>query len=858
MRKLASLFVALALFAAPHSTALAALFTLPVAASFSTAVPVSAQSVIQLQGSDADGTPLVYAVLSGPSHGAISQLNTATGALVYTPTTNYTGSDSFTYKVTSGGEDSATATVTLTVTAAKTRIVDTLTNPDGTARQGKVTFFLNQVAASPSGIIPAKASVSAQLNSSGGFDVSLYPSRAVSPVQFYQAWFDDAAGTSQLLGIYDIPASTTTITLAGHKVTDANLAAQYSFASKAEVDALTQAVAAATTAQLYPSLVAGKHIYWNGSTFANSIESESGPTVTVAGNHVVTGSQTVTGTATVGASSVTGNQAVGGSQTVTGAVTAARFNGSAAGLTDLPPQPLPGNPTFAGTVTAHDFVGNGAGLTGIASGTGGVINTGSTTIGADSDADGVGKISFQSGGVERASVEADGQFRVGGQTLSPPFNAKSYGAKGDGTTDDTAAINSAIAALNAAGRGRLYFPAGDYRTTGALTPITAVVIISGDGRGDAASPPTAGVFGTRVYSTSATAVTFTINSSHFRFENLFIQNQAATTPTAGAGIVATNLTNAYQKVDFVNVGVDGFYDDIDVQVGDDWRIEDSAITTPVRYGVRVRNILLADTGGWSITNSTFLSNFSTRPNAIAIKVESCGGAKIANTNILGYKNAVVADQTGGVTSVLLINNCSFENLAGDAISVTGWSLVSVTNCEFGMYDTTTARAIVFDGTANSQIRNVLLRAPNSPSQIGVLLNNTTGIQTSGLHNFGFARALGITGTYSPAADAHATFIAPTFQDGWGDLGAGFAPAGYNLIDGRVVLQGVVQAGTLNSVIFTLPAGFRPSAILIFPATGGGGACQLWVYPDGRVQQIGGTDNGSLSLSGVSFVPYATN
>lgn len=40
-----------------------------------------------------------------------------------------------------------------------------------------------------------------------------------------------------------------------------------------------------------------------------------------------------------------------------------------------------------------------------------------------------------------------------------------YGATGDGTTDDTAAINSAIAAVGAAGGGTVYIPAGTYRLT---------------------------------------------------------------------------------------------------------------------------------------------------------------------------------------------------------------------------------------------------------------------------------------------------------------------------------------------------------------------------------------------------------
>lgn len=42
------------------------------------------------------------------------------------------------------------------------------------------------------------------------------------------------------------------------------------------------------------------------------------------------------------------------------------------------------------------------------------------------------------------------------------FDVKNYGAKGDGKTLDTDAINKAIEAANAAGGGRVFFPAGTY------------------------------------------------------------------------------------------------------------------------------------------------------------------------------------------------------------------------------------------------------------------------------------------------------------------------------------------------------------------------------------------------------------
>lgn len=47
--------------------------------------------------------------------------------------------------------------------------------------------------------------------------------------------------------------------------------------------------------------------------------------------------------------------------------------------------------------------------------------------------------------------------------------APPYGAKGDGVTDDTAAINSALSAANSAGGGIVYMPWGEYLVSGTLS-----------------------------------------------------------------------------------------------------------------------------------------------------------------------------------------------------------------------------------------------------------------------------------------------------------------------------------------------------------------------------------------------------
>jgi Pectate lyase superfamily protein len=73
--------------------------------------------------------------------------------------------------------------------------------------------------------------------------------------------------------------------------------------------------------------------------------------------------------------------------------------------------------------------------------------------------------------------------------FSGPVNVRWFGAKGDGTTDDTTPIQSAISAVNGgAYRGMVYIPAGSYKITSSLTlgaggtGLSKPVLIFGDGQ----------------------------------------------------------------------------------------------------------------------------------------------------------------------------------------------------------------------------------------------------------------------------------------------------------------------------------------------------------------------------------------
>ncbi len=85
----------------------------PVADNQSVSTAEDTAKTIVLVGTDVDGNPLTYTIVTQPMHGALSG---DVPNVTYTPTANFNGSDSFTFKVNDGTLDSNTSTITITVT----------------------------------------------------------------------------------------------------------------------------------------------------------------------------------------------------------------------------------------------------------------------------------------------------------------------------------------------------------------------------------------------------------------------------------------------------------------------------------------------------------------------------------------------------------------------------------------------------------------------------------------------------------------------------------------------------------------------------------------------------------------------
>jgi hypothetical protein len=92
----------------------------PIANAQTVSVVVSTPIKITLTGSDPDvpSLTLTFAIATGPTHGVLGSLNTATGVVTYTPNAKYSGTDSFTFTVSNGTNKSAPATVTLNIAPA--------------------------------------------------------------------------------------------------------------------------------------------------------------------------------------------------------------------------------------------------------------------------------------------------------------------------------------------------------------------------------------------------------------------------------------------------------------------------------------------------------------------------------------------------------------------------------------------------------------------------------------------------------------------------------------------------------------------------------------------------------------------
>lgn len=124
-------------------------------------------------------------------------------------------------------------------------------------------------------------------------------------------------------------------------------------------------------------------------------------------------------------------------------------------------------------------------------------------------------------------------------SVNGSLSVKAFGAKGNGTTDDTTAVQAALTSVVNSGKGgTVYFPPGTYKITSGLTVNASYVSISSEGATIDASTMTSGV-----------AVTIT--------GTVFLPYKQSTTVIEGFKIIGNSTTGSVTGLRFHTVGGSG-------------------------------------------------------------------------------------------------------------------------------------------------------------------------------------------------------------------------------------------------------------------------------------------------------------
>lgn len=285
------------------------------------------------------------------------------------------------------------------------------------------------------------------------------------------------------------------------------------------------------------------------------------------------------------------------------------------------------------------------------------------------------------------------------------FSVKDAGAVGDGTTDDTAAIGTAIdSALAAVNGGVVYFPRGTYRTTSLITKTvdgkTDSLVFRGDGQGVSRikSDHAGGFIDLTVDSGSATQAT------SITFRDLSILTTAAG-GASNIGVlidVTVGAQNSSPNKYFQNCTFTG-----DFGVGSAfwlWAIDlDDAVFVDIE-NVQIRGTSQTGNGirfkGTGNPTNAWIRNFRITDVDIGIKIQDTAeGIHISDGLLLNCNTGVRADMTAGEP----LMNCQNLDMDTHVVGIYYTNVLDayITNCHiFKNGSSSTAyNAIQIDGSS---------------------------------------------------------------------------------------------------------------------------------------------------------------
>lgn len=288
------------------------------------------------------------------------------------------------------------------------------------------------------------------------------------------------------------------------------------------------------------------------------------------------------------------------------------------------------------------------------------------------------------------------------------LNVKTYGAIGDGSTDDTDAINAAIDAANALTTAVIYFPPGNYLVTSSLNAITtSYKTIKGSG-----------MFSTLITSTVNGDI-FSVDPSTtalywFELSDMTLQRVAGGTYSSSCGLrVQGNVASVtgLQYANFTNLRFNNLYRGIVVE--DTGKYTSGPFINNTRHGFFTFNNLVSafatDTmyecvvfEGGTGPHHTFIGGQLRGSNA-AIRLGTAGG------------NAGIGDII--FTGVHVVTAGVGLDIYGPTGGTTYNQNITISGCQFDGCTTATVRM--------DKMQNFRILPNNSTSSVGVTLTSCT-------------------------------------------------------------------------------------------------------------------------------------
>jgi hypothetical protein len=355
--------------------------------------------------------------------------------------------------------------------------------------------------------------------------------------------------------------------------------------------------------------------------------------------------------------------------------------------------------------------------------------------------------------------------------------------------------------------------------------------------------------------------------------NSFANTGAARYTSPGNGLVQTPI-----NVTVTPVGTTGATTYTYIIAAVDAQGHITATSTPatitngnaVLSGTNYNSISWSPIGGaayflvWSGTTGTLLGDTSTLGPLVNNPVVAAGGLVRTGGNLVTL-TVPSSSYNGG--HGLRVGD-TFTISPGEALFATGpYTVGAVTSAS--VLTTTPAGASL--GTNGSSTLAQTVTLPGTVAQqyffdygyaartIGSApRNNTADVAVDGRVTVGsFVVSSAPTTALSPQ-----TFTSVpngSMSNGWTNFAGNHAVGYYKDATGRVHLVGMAGGGTLNTAVFSLPAGFQPNAQLQFPSVSYTGSvvstCVINISPTGVVTQAGGSTGGNvwISFNGISFL-----